>query len=202
MRLDNMDIASFMDTKIFAFVVIPLLIFMSRITDVSIGTMRVIFVSRGYKIFAAVCGFFEVLIWIFAITQIMRNLTNVLYYFAYAGGFATGNYIGMVIEEKIALGNVLVRVISKNRFDTFIDFLKKHNYGATTLDAEGLHGDVKILFTVIPRTEIDLVVSFIKESNPQAFYTIEDVRFVNERNITWDRSRRKIVSKRSFRKGK
>ena len=125
--------------------------------------------------------FSRVLIWIFAITQIMRNLTNVLYYFAYAGGFATGNYIGMVIEEKIALGNVLVRVISKNRFDTFIDFLKKHNYGATTLDAEGLHGDVKILFTVIPRTEIDLVVSFIKESNPQAFYTIEDVRFVNER---------------------
>ncbi|MBN1293799.1 MAG: DUF2179 domain-containing protein [Candidatus Latescibacteria bacterium] len=197
-----MDLASIINTKIFAFIVIPLLIFLARITDVSIGTMRVIFVSRGYKLLAALCGFFEVLIWIFAITQIMRNLTNILYYFAYAGGFATGNYVGMVIEEKIALGNVLVRVISKNRFDAFIDFLKKHKYGATTLDAEGLHGDVKILFTVIPRTDIEMVVSFIKESNPQAFYTIEDVRFVNERNITWDRSRRRVFSKRSFRKGK
>ena len=206
MRSEYLISTSFFHSNIFAFVILPLLIFLSRILDVSIGTMRVIFISKGYKIIAAVCGFFEVLIWIFAITQILSNLTNVLYYIAYAGGFATGNFVGMLIEEKIALGNVLVRVVSRKRFDAFIDYLKNNNYGVTLLNAQGLYGDVNILFTIIPRNKLKPIISFIKESNPQAFYSIEDVRFVNEKNIAFSKSgnneKRKLFSKRSFRKGK
>ena len=206
LRRDYVDSASFFHSPIFAFGILPLLIFLSRILDVSIGTMRVIFVSRGYKLFAALCGFFEVLIWIFAITQIMSNLTNILYYIAYAGGFATGNFVGILIEEKIALGNVIVRVISIRRFDAFIDYLKDNNYGVTLLNAQGLYGDVNILFTIIPRNKVKSAVAFIKESNPQAFYSIEDVRFVNEKNVTFSNSgiikTRKILSRRPLRKGK
>lgn len=175
-----MDFSLILHSRLFAIVGIPLLIFLARIADVSIGTMRVIFVSRGYKLFAAVCGFFEVLIWIIAITQIMKNLTNWTYYVAYAGGFATGNYIGIAIEEKIAIGHVLIRVVTKNPLSSLMKYLKREGYGVTVHDAEGLYGTVKILFTVVPRQQIEPVVDHIKELNPQAFYTIEDVRFVND----------------------
>jgi uncharacterized protein YebE (UPF0316 family) len=194
------------NSSFFSLVILPLLIFSSRIIDVSIGTMRVIFVSRGYKLLAVICGFFEVLIWLIAITQILKNLTNPFYYLAYAGGFATGNFVGMVIEEKIALGNVLVRVVTKKEPVELTEYLKKNNYGITLLPAQGIYGAVTILFTVVPRTELENVISFIREVNPYAFYTVEDVRFINEEYYSFRHAKRlnknRRFFKRSLRKGK
>ncbi|MBT4483656.1 MAG: DUF2179 domain-containing protein [Candidatus Latescibacteria bacterium] len=201
-----MELMSFYDSSIFEYVIVPLLIFLARVTDVSIGTMRVIFISRGYKMLAALSGFVEVLIWIVAITQIMNNMTNVFYYIAYAAGFATGNFVGMLIEEKIALGNVLVRVVTPNELIELTKYLKSRKYGLTLHDAEGSHGTVKILFTIIPRSELVHVVDFIKRVNPQAFYTIEDIRFVNEKNLMYKnthlRNRKPLFFRRRIRKGK
>ena len=89
---------------LYGWVVLPLLIFVARIMDVSIGTSRVIFVSRGYRVLAAVAGFWEVLIWLLAIGQIMQNLDNPMCYLAYAGGFAMGNYIGITLTNKMSWG--------------------------------------------------------------------------------------------------
>ena len=202
-------VISIQNTPIFPYLILPLFIFLARVFDVSIGTMRVIFISRGFKLFAALCGFFEILIWLMAITQIMKNLDNVYNYIAYASGFASGNYIGMIIEEKIALGNVLIRVVTQNDLQDLRDYMKTQNYGVTLLDAEGHYGNVKILFTVIPRQKLGPVISFIKNMNPQAFYTIEDIRFVNEKYLFNRRSKplfqRHLVKwfmRRPFRKGK
>lgn len=201
-----MEPISFFNTGAFKFIILPLLIFIARITDVSIGTMRVIFISKGYKLLAALCGFFEVLIWIIAITQILKNITNPLYYIAYASGFATGNFVGMIIEEKIALGHVLIRVITPNDLVKLTDYLKEHNFGLTFHDAEGLSGTVKILFTIIPRIHINQVISFIKEVNPQAFYTVEDIRLINEKSLSYlstpARSSKLSFFRRTLRKGK
>lgn len=201
-----MELPTFIHSTTFSYFVVPLLIMLSRVTDVSIGTMRVIFVSKGYKIFAAMCGFFEVLIWLIVITQIMKNLTNPLYYIAYATGFATGNYVGMFIEEKIALGNVLLRVITPNELYELTNLLRERKYGVTIVDAEGMTGTVKILFSIIPRAELGSVLDVIQRVNPHAFYTIEDVRFVNEKNIlyktTSNRNRKPRFFRRSIRKGK
>ena len=201
-----MESDSFFNSSLFSFIVLPMLIFFARIMDVSIGTMRVIFVSRGYKLFAVICGFFEVLIWLIAITQILKNLTNPLYYIAYAGGFATGNFVGMFIEEKIALGNVLVRVVAKKEPVYLIEYLEKNNYGVTLLPAQGLYGAVTILLTIVPRTELEKVISFIREVNPYAFYTVEDVRFVNEENYSFRHAgslhKNQRFLKRPIRKGK
>ena len=161
--------------------------------------MRLIFVSRGYKLLAVICGFFEVLVWLIAITQIINNLTNPIYYIAYAGGFATGNFVGMFIEEKIAIGNVLIRVITKNEMVKLTEYLKKHNYGVTLFPAQGMYGTVQILFTIIPRMEIESIVSFIKKVNPHAFYTIEDIRFVKEKN---DPRKTSLFFRRKIRTGK
>ena len=201
-----MESIAFFNTTIFKYIILPILIIIARVTDVSIGTMRVIFVSKGYKLFAALCGFFEVLVWIFAITQILKNITNPLYYFAYAGGFAIGNFVGMLIEEKIALGYVLIRVITPNELVELTDYLKNHSHGVTIHDAEGLYGTVKILFTIIPRYDLEQITSFIKVVNPHAFYTVEDIRSVNVRNFshlsTTTRSRKPRFFRRTFRKGK
>jgi uncharacterized protein YebE (UPF0316 family) len=174
------DWSALYHSSTFTYVILPILIFCSRIVDVSIGTMRVIFITKGYRWLAPLCGFFEVLIWLIAMTQIMKNLTNGYCYIAYAGGFATGNFVGMFIERKMALGVVLIRVITRNEAAELLNYLKTNNYGVTAVDAEGLFGKVKILFTIIKRSDIEDVIASIMRFNPQAFYSIEDVRMVNE----------------------
>lgn len=161
-------------------IVIPALIFLARILDVSIGTLRVIFVARGMRMLAPALGFFEVLIWLLAIGQILQNLTNWQNYIAYAAGFATGNWVGMVIENKLALGNVLVRIITHRDPMELAAHLRNADYGITTLNAEGKTGPVKVLLTVISRQELQQVIKIVNQYHPKAFYSIEDIRFAKE----------------------
>jgi uncharacterized protein YebE (UPF0316 family) len=161
-------------------VLLPLLICCSRIIDVSLGTLRIIFVSKGFRILAPVMGFFEVLIWIIVISQVMQNLTNVVNYVAYAFGFAVGSFVGMSIERRLSLGMVVVRVITAQNAGELITFMRKEGYGVTVLNAEGSSGHVNVVFTVIKRTDVQDVVAHIKQFNPRAFYTVEDIQSVTE----------------------
>ncbi|UCG34697.1 MAG: DUF2179 domain-containing protein [Candidatus Omnitrophota bacterium] len=172
---------SFFNSQIFTYAVIPLLIFIARILDVSIGTIRIISISRGVRVLAALLGFFEVLIWLVAITQIMRNLTNVVNYIAYAAGFGMGNFVGISIENKLAIGSLIIRVVTKKDATDLVGFLGSQRYGVTTVDAHSATGPVKVIYIVTRRTEAPKVISTIKKFNPQAFYIVEDVRFVAER---------------------
>ncbi|MDV2481885.1 DUF2179 domain-containing protein [Methanoculleus sp. Wushi-C6] len=164
------------DPGVFSLVIVPAFIFLARICDVTIGTMRIIFVSRGMKMIAPVLGFFEVFIWIVAVGQIFQNLTNPLNYFAYAAGFATGNYVGMLVEEKLAMGLALIRIITQRDATNLIDYLRAAGYGVTVLDAQGKQGPGKVIFSVVKRKNIKDVEDAIHEFNPKAFYSIEDVR--------------------------
>ncbi|MGC9337691.1 MAG: DUF2179 domain-containing protein [Candidatus Cloacimonadia bacterium] len=160
----------------YTWVVLPLLIFLARVCDVSIGTVRIIFVARGKRLLAPLLGFFEILIWLLAIQQVMQNLTNILCYLAYAGGFAAGTFVGMVIEEHLAIGMVVIRIITQQSADELVSALKEQGCGVTIVDAKGARGKVKIIYSVINRRDIDEIVNIIKRYNPKAFYTIEDVR--------------------------
>lgn len=171
---------NFIDSEIFTYILLPVFIFLARICDVSLGTIRIIPVSKGYKVLAPLIGFFEVLIWIIAISRIMENLNNWVAYVAYAGGFATGNFVGMILEERLAIGYELVRVITKKEADKLISHLKGEGFGLTSVSAKGIEGDVAVLYLVINRKKIDKVIKIIKKFNPNAFYTIEDIRFVNK----------------------
>jgi len=164
----------------FGTIIVPILIVLAKIIDVSLGTIRIILVSKGLKKFAPIIGFVEVLVWIIAIGQVMQNLTNPINYVAYAFGFALGNYFGILLEAKLALGQVIVRVISKKDASELIEVLKNAKYGITIVDAIGSTGPVHMIFTVIKRSQIKDVVEIIKEYNPRAFYSIEDIRFVSE----------------------
>jgi uncharacterized protein YebE (UPF0316 family) len=197
-----MDVFSFFQDGRMPYI-LPFIIFFSRKIDVSIGTVRVIFVSRGYKFFAAFFGFFEVLIWIVVISQILRNLAGIPYYISYAAGFAAGNYIGMLIEEKIALGVVLVRVFAKENFGDLVEFMKDHKYGATLLEGQGVYGATGILYTIIPRGDLPHVMDVIKRIMPQALFSVEDVRYISRGHISLesDDFLDKLTT-RPFRKGK
>ena len=170
----------FMDSGIFRWVALPLMIFVARIMDVSIQTIRIIFISRGHKVIAPVLGFFEVLIWLLAIGQIIKNLSNPLCYLAYGGGFAAGTYIGMIIEEKLAIGTYLVRIITRKDASALTGALRDENYGVTNVSAEGAEGRVCVVYTVVRRSSLPAVLDIIERHNPAAFYTIENVRTVSE----------------------
>lgn len=170
----------FMDSFWWSWVILPLLIFCARIMDQSIGTLRLIFVSKGFKYMAPFLGFFEVIIWLLAVAQIMKQLNNPLCYIAYGAGFAMGNYIGITLEEKLSLGNVIIRIIPKKDTNELTTFLRNLGFGVTEVDAMGVKGPVKIVFTIIKRKNIAEVVDAIDKYNPNAFLTIEEVKTVKE----------------------
>lgn len=175
-----MDSVLSVSSGYYTWFVIPFLIFAARVADVSMGTVRVIFVSRGFKYLAPVVGFFEIIIWLLAIGQIMTNLSNPMCYIAYAGGFAIGNYVGICIAERLSLGLVLIRIISKKDAMPLVEQLKNENYGVTSVDGHGTSGEVKVVFTIVPRREVKSVIEQVKKFNPNAFYTIEEVGFVEK----------------------
>ena len=193
------------ESDLYAWVVLPLLIFLARICDVTLGTVRLVFVSRGFKYLAPLAGFFEVLLWILVIGQIMQNLSNPICYLAYAGGFATGNYAGMLIVERLSLGVVLIRVVTQKAADSLVNCLRERDYGVTTVVGQGTVGPVQIIFTIVPRREVSGVVALVKAFNPRAFCSMEEVGFV-ERGVfpirkDWRYSRLQHLLK-PFRKGK
>ncbi len=190
---------------IFSFVILPVMIFLARICDVTMGTIRVIFISKGIRYLAPVIGFFEVIIWLLAIGQVMNNLTNVVSYIAYGAGFASGTFIGMYIEEKISLGLTSVRIITKGDTLELMQYLRAHNYGVTSVDGEGATGRVKMVFTIIRRQDLAHVVGIIQQFHPNAFYSVEEVKSVAE-GVFPEKSPRGVFSwidsLRFYRKGK
>jgi uncharacterized protein YebE (UPF0316 family) len=136
-------------------------------------------VSRGKKLAAPLLGFVEVFIWIVAIGEIMQNLDNWVNIIAYAAGFATGNYIGLIIEEKVAMGVVRIQIITAKAAKDLIAKLKSAGYGITHHEATGANSKVSIMYSIINRSDVSKVVNIIRNYNPNAFYSIEDVRFVN-----------------------
>jgi uncharacterized protein YebE (UPF0316 family) len=173
-----MEGSSFFDTWIFLWVILPLLIFCSRAIDVSLGTIRIIFVSKGQRFLASLLGFFEILVWIVAITKIMQNITNFFYYIVYAGGFAAGIYSGILIEERIALGLVSIHVFTAKGANELLKKLRDKNYGVTSRIAHGETGKIDELFTVVNRKNLSSVLRILREYDKDAFISVEDVRLV------------------------
>lgn len=164
----------------YEWVLLPLLIFLARICDVSLGTIRVIFISKGIKYLAPVIGFFEVIIWLLAIGQVMNNLTNAASYIAYGGGFAIGTFVGMLIEERLSIGLTSVRILTRDDPHGLISYLRSMNYGVTCIDGKGATGPVTMIFSVIRRQDLAAVITVIRQHHPNAFYTVEEIKSVSE----------------------
>lgn len=158
---------------------LPLFIFFARILDVSLGTLRILFVSKGLRVKAALLGFIEILIWIIIVAQIFQNLDNWVNYIAYAGGFATGTYMGMYIEERMKMGIQIFRIIVAHDSEILIEKLQEEGFRVTEIDGKGKYGPVKILFTVAKRKRWSELAEILRVHAPAAFYSVEDVKDVS-----------------------
>ncbi len=188
-----------MDKQFFIeWIFFPLIIFASRATDVSLGTLRSVLANKGMKKMVPFIGFFEVLLWLFAISTVMKNLSNFMCYLGWAGGYATGIYIGLSIEERLAIGTQVIRVFTQEDITKLIESLVEKNYSYTILDGEGKKGAVKLIFIVVKRKNVKDVTEVIHRFSPNAFYSIEDIKrakgLANSVSTT-------SVSKQSFFKG-
>lgn len=168
------------ETDLFSYVILPLLIIVARISDVSFGTLRIVMVSKGQKIIAPILGFFEVVIWLITMSKVIQNIDNWVAYVAYGLGFASGNYIGLIIEERLAVGIVRLQIITRTNADQLIVKLRESGYGITYHEANGSEGKVAVIYSIIKRSNINNVIELIRVYNPQAFYSVADVRFVSK----------------------
>lgn len=188
--------------NVFSFLLLPLLIFMARILDVSINTVRIIYVLGGRKFTSTLLGFFESFIWLMAIRQIFEHLDNWMCYVAYPAGFAAGIFVGMIIEEKIAYGKVIVRIITRKDIHVLLQYLNKEYHRYTYVKAEGPDGLENLVFTVLQREKLEQLLMMLKETLPTAFYTVEKVNRAAESGAVVEQTTRWSIASwfRSVRK--
>ena len=157
-------------------VFLPLVIFASRVADVSLGTMRIILTSRGKRNIAPFLGFAEVLLWLVVVSRLVTRSHTPLAFLGYAAGFALGNFLGIYIEEWFAMGHVIVRVILQKGGEELFKALQAARCGVTAFDGMGSRGPVKLIFTVVRRKDLQNVIDIINAVCPGAFFSVEDVR--------------------------
>lgn len=174
---------------------LPLFIFFSRILDVSLGTLRIMFVSKGLKTKATICGFIEVLIWIIVVAQVFQNLDNWVFYLAFAGGFATGTFVGIFIEEKMQVGSQIFRIIVRDESSELLEQLRKADFRVTNIDGDGKYGPVKVLFTVAKRKRWRELSELMDTYAPDSFYSVEDVRRMSTAKDGRIRGRRNFATR-------
>lgn len=158
----------------------PALIFCARLADVSLGTFRIILISRGMSRWAALIGFFESMIWLLALSQVFQHLDRVVNFLAYAGGYAAGTGMGVVLERRIALGLVAVRIITRDDARSLIEDLAEADFGVTQVAARGLHGRVRLIFTIAKRKNLRQLMQVVRAHSPKAFVSVADVRAAEE----------------------
>lgn len=153
------------------------LIFLARVADVSMATIRTIMVVRGRKVTAACIGLVEIVIYVLAISRVLGNMDNPYNLMAYALGFSTGNFVGITIEEKMAIGSLIVQVVTKNNANEELSqHLRDKGYGVTCTEGFGREGRIYVLNIVVDRKHLKDVENIVSEFDKSAFTTIQDVR--------------------------
>lgn len=155
---------------------LPIIIFFGRIVDVSLGTLRIIFVSKGERLKAPIIGFFEILIWVVIISQVFSRANDMVTYLSYAAGYAAGNYVGILIEKRIAFGVILCRVYTNKSGSKLLKLFTLNGFGATMTHGTGSVNEVDIIETILERKHLKRVSKIVLEFDKDAFYVIEDIR--------------------------
>lgn len=158
---------------------LPFVIFGLRICDVSLDTVRMICIVRGLRLLAAGFGFVAVFIWLVAISAVMQHIREPLNMVAYAGGYATGNWVGIWLEGRLALGQQIVRLISFKLDGQLAEGLRKMGFVVTEIEGRGRSAPVKICFVATRRREVPGLIRYATQADPDIFITVEDTRSTN-----------------------
>lgn len=161
-----------------------LLIFGLRVLSVSMGTLRTLLIVRGSRLISAAIGFFEVLIFVVAISQVISDLSNIWNLLGYCGGFAAGVLVGMTLEERLAVGLSMVRIISRTHWLEITQALRQEGYGATQVVGEGKDGTVGIVYSMVQRRKVPAVVKLCEQMDGHSFITVEEAGRVHRGYVT------------------
>jgi uncharacterized protein YebE (UPF0316 family) len=172
-------------SEYFAWVFLPLLIFFARVLDVSLGIIRVIFITKGFRNIAPVIAFFEVLIWIVAISQVMNNFGDFWLVLAYSFGFAAGTYVGIVIEDRLSIGKVRITVVAKKSARDIIGSLKSKGFVVTVVKVEGSGKGARKISLLLDRSKVNSALKLIRAISPNVFYSVDAVRSVRD-DVTYE----------------
>ncbi len=150
-------------------------IFLLRLLDQTLGTLRILYVNKGKPLFGAILGFIESAIWIIAISQVIQDLNDPFLIFGYALGFAAGTIMGSYIENTIAIGDIVVRIFVPKDSDSekVAEQLRTNGLGVTIINGEGMQGEVTIAWCVTPRKRLKEVMKIVSEITPDAYVTTE-----------------------------
>jgi len=161
--------------------ILPLTIFIARIVETSLETIRTVYVARGHKYLAAGIGVGKIAIWLLSTGLVLTNLDNIGGIIAYIAGYGIGTVIGMEIEDRISLGDVIVRIISAKDPGPLMSRLSGMGYGITRLEGSGaFSSSVAVLLMVVPRKALDRLVSLLRTDYPDLLFTIEDIRSMKD----------------------
>jgi uncharacterized protein YebE (UPF0316 family) len=160
----------------YVWVGLPLLIFLARVFDVTLGTLRIIFTSRGMRNLAPVLGFVETFVWIIAVSSLVKHAQNIAAYVGYASGFAMGTFVGMMIENRLAMGTLTIRAIIRRDPKELIETLYNAGFGVTAVDGHGSTGEVKIIYSTVKRADLPAIIDIFHRTLPGAFLSVEEVR--------------------------
>ena len=174
--MDTIFFAPLANFDWYVWVGLPLLIFLARVFDVTLGTLRIIFTSRGLRNLAPVLGFVETFVWIIAVSSLVKHAQNVVAYVGYAGGFAMGTFVGMLIENRLAMGTLTIRAIIRRDPKELIESLHNAGFGVTAVDGRGSTGEVKIIYSTVKRADLPVIIDIFHQILPGAFLSVEEVR--------------------------
>lgn len=156
----------------------PLVVFLLRVTDVSMATLRMLLTMRNRRFLAPLIGFFEVLIWVVAIGIVVQHLRSPLHVVGYAGGFATGSFVGLLLEERLALGLATIRTVVRSRGAELSAELREAGFGVTEMPGQGREGPVEVLYSVLPRRQVPPALELIDRAAPESFVVVDEPRRV------------------------
>jgi uncharacterized protein YebE (UPF0316 family) len=171
--------SSALDAAMLCFLM-PLVVFLTEMCVVTVSTIRIIFISRGKKYLASFLGFFEVSMWLYAIGQIMQNLSDVGYSIGFAAGFTIGNFLGILIEKKLALGSLAVNITTRKDARVLMEGLQLDECRATCLEGNEATGPVRVVVTVIKRKELSKVLATVRAFDPGAFYVVNELQLAGD----------------------
>lgn len=160
----------------FSLLVGYLFIFCARVVDVSLATIRTLMIVRGNRLCAAIIGFFEVIVYITALNRVVGGLNNPANLLAYAIGFATGNYVGSFIEEKLAIGLTTIQIITSK--PEMVENIRQKGFGVTVLEGMGKEGSRQVLMVSMSRKSLPILMDIIEQCDQAAFITVMDTKAI------------------------
>lgn len=174
------------DQQLISYLILPVVIFLARVLDVSIATVKLMFVVNDNRKLAFCLGFIEAFVMIIALGEIIQNADNIVSYVAYALGFATGTFTGMWMENKLAHGKLFIRLMTKAEDENFYNYLRENNFRFNHISAADNDGNTDIVFILCSRKREIEIRTLIDAYYPNALYTVESVKKVNKEDIFVD----------------